>query len=388
VLQRITDRRHDTTTNLLRELVRPPSPDASRETLHALAEQSDWIVFCWRVHRSGLAALCYERLRDYVLVTPRDVMEWLRAGYYQNVAKNLVLLKEFERIVGEFAQRQIDMLTFKGPIIAHLGLGLYARIFSDLDFLVRSEDMESVRGLLVSLGYEEMHMPLHPFHIRYVRMSPAFPVVVEVHFDVVRRGVSYAPDLAGIWERSQTLDVSGIRAQVPDIVDHLLLMILQLPHHHWQTRLMVDVAHLASKWKATIDWREFVARASMWRMRALVGSTVHSLGWMFGLILPDVVQRFAEPGSYVQRVQWRTVKAGVVEQLLGCAPNLSRLASYVATDDLGAFWQQMTKKQVVFDVDGLRPYRGLTRNIVLGLRSAPSLLEILLRSLVRTSTSS
>jgi hypothetical protein len=139
--------------------------------------------------------------------------------------------------------------------------------------------------------------------------------VVEVHFDISDRPRPYRPDIAGIWDRSEETTIFDVPARVPELSDHLLLTLMQLPHHHWAMRLVVDVWQVVLRWGGVVDWRAFLARATAWEMGVLARSTLHALGTMFGVPIPAEALAGSHPSGYFERVQWRIARGAIAEQL-------------------------------------------------------------------------
>src|ERR1700687_496371 len=71
-----------------------------------------------------------------------------------NQLRNRRLAGELLKILGGFAQNDVEVLAFKGPILAALAYGdLSMRAFTDLDILVRRADIARAALLLMSDGY-------------------------------------------------------------------------------------------------------------------------------------------------------------------------------------------------------------------------------------------
>lgn len=378
----------NTLTALAFEVFGASTADLTLAPLLALLREADWLPFCSLVHRLRLAPLCYERLRTLAPpIVPSDVLEWFRTQYYTNVARNLVLLDELERITNRFAQAGIVALTLKGPVIAHVGCGLRTRVFNDLDLLVNRDASGAVATIMADLGYAEVPGDSHPFHVSYYSGTRRWlPLGVEMHFDVVDRSKPFLPDLAGIWERSQTISIDGLAVPAPSLMDHLLLMIIQLPTHLWALRLLLDVAFLTSR--NAIDWDEVLERARAWQIRVLTGSALHVVASLLNGQLPEAARDFAVPEGYVQRVQWRIVRAAVLEFLDG-ALVLSRLAPLVVADNFHDTRLLVEKKRTISaNSSAIRSPYDFRRLLALSIHAAPALLPILLGSWARESSDS
>ncbi len=358
--------------NLLR-----PSAGLSPETVERLAGVREWGTFCALAGKTGCAALIHERLRDHAQRLPADVRGWLQVHHDRTVENNRRLLDELSTVTARFTARSIAGLVLKGPVLALWGTGLETRPFHDLDLLVRSEDLAGASDALRSTGFAEVRSG-NPYHRVFVRMTPPPPVIVELHFDIIDGEHRYVPELSGVWNRAVTVDLLGCRVSTPSITDHLLLTVMQLPHHLWTLRLLVDIAHVTSRWESAIDWAGFAERAQAWRMRALAGSTIHAAASLFRLTLPPAAARLTEPKTYVQRVQWHLVQEALCEQFRSSPPQLGRAASWLIFDQPGTALALVVDTLLRTGVrGGWKDLSSIGRRLGAGAASAPALFAIL-----------
>lgn len=369
--------------NLLLELIRPSAGITLEDTVEKLTHKVDWLSFCSLTYRTGLAPLAHVRLRWYASFVPRDVMDWLRNQYYETAARNLLLLNTLRETTTGLSTAGIPVLALKGPVLAHFGLGLDVRCFYDLDLLVHREDFDAAAEILKMLGFVETGDPAHEFHRSYLRVKGGPRSVVELHFDLVDHTYSpVRPDIHGIWDRSAKVDAFGRCVYVPELCDHLLLLMIQILKHNWPPRLLADFAELCTRWGDSIDWEHLVTRGEIWGMKTLVRATLCVASSMLRIHLPRAVQNLIEAESYFRRVQWHVVQRVVAEQL-DERPNrgILRMAPICALDRFDQMFRMSLRN--VISVDGAhwtRHFSGIGRGLLSGASSLPSLLGILIRS--------
>jgi hypothetical protein len=308
-----------------------PSPVVFDSTLARLSGEEDWRRFCDLVGRFELAPFVYERCRIYDAVLPRHVLEWLESGHNLTAGRNTALIDELDSILSRFLMRGIPALVLKGPVLADLSTGLLVRPFHDLDVLVQPRDLDAVAEVLTARGYGRLR-DVHQYHEVFVRPGRSAADVVEVHFDLVDRGRSFTPDVTGLWNRATRRNLAGRVVPTLHPADHLLVAMMQLPHHHWHLRLVVEIGTVVERWRDILDWDTVAERAAGWGMKALVGSTLHALQCLFGLAIPETLTTFVYPAGYFRRIQWQVVRHAVREQLEGSRLNAGRLAALVLPD--------------------------------------------------------
>ncbi len=348
--------------------------------LEVLARRNGWLGFCALLHRSGLAPLAYRRLQYFRTIVPVDVLEWLRVQHYQCIGRNLFLLEELRVILEEFDRAGIEAMVVKGHALARHTQGL-TRVFGDLDILVAPNDILQADRVLAGLGYRRVDGQHHPFHYRYVRERGKTRTPVEVHWDLSRKNSLVRPDIAAIWSRSVLVSIFGLKSRVPDLTDHLLLLMLQLPSHHWALRLFADLGQVIWERSSDIDWARLQESAVAWGMRALAGSALYIVASELKITLPEGVRTCLEPENYLQRAQWRIARAAVAERLSGRDFRISRVARYVF---LG-HWEDIPSVVVRSELGARRWNIARVAAIFNSLAAAaaltPEILTILLKSL-------
>jgi hypothetical protein len=115
----------------------------------------DWAYLLREASFHGVMPLVYSTLRKVgmkgVPTLASDRMRDLARG---NIRHSLLLTAELLRLTKCFHTAGIPMVPFKGPILAAAAYGdVTLRHFSDLDILVRKENLPEARSLLLSLGY-------------------------------------------------------------------------------------------------------------------------------------------------------------------------------------------------------------------------------------------
>jgi hypothetical protein len=367
-------------TDVIAELIRPAASGSSDPGVD-LARVRDWEAFCALVSRTECAALIHERLRYRARNVPPEVMEWLQEQHDRTAQSNNRLLDELGRVTTLLSAREIPALVLKGPVLAFLGTGLAVRPFHDLDLLIRPHDLLSASAALSSLGFMDLRSRHHDYHRVFVKMVAHSPTLIELHFDLIDRERRYLPDIPSIWDRAVSIEILGRTMCTPCVTDHLLLTIMQLPHHHWSPRLLGDIGHVTTRWRDAIDWTEFVGRARAWGMRVLAGATLHAAASLLHVALPPVVTEFAKPGDYIQRLQWRLVQEALSEQLRLKPPRLSLVTPFMVADRPSAMFALMIRRTLgPKDRPDRRGFSAIVHRLWAGAVSVPPVLSILART--------
>jgi hypothetical protein len=307
-------------------------PSTIKRGSFPLAGEVEWTAVCTVAHRCRIAPIVYQCLRASALPVPRDVMDWFRVQHYDTVARNLASLNELDAVLHAFAAAAIPAMVFKGPALAHFGNEM-ARSWQDLDILIHRGSVDRVESVLLKAGYPPIPGPVHRNHRRYAGAGNTHRGVLEIHFNISDPLRSHQPDVPAIWDRSAEMKILGVSARIPELTDHLLLTIMQLPHHHWSVRLLVDILHVVTRWQGEIDWDELFRRAASWQMIALTRTALWVLITGFGASLPGEVVSRVQPAGYYDRFH-RGIAGQAIDEQLGhpFRPKMLWIAPFVVVD--------------------------------------------------------
>ena len=280
----------------------------------------------------GIAPLLYARLPYPAL---RDVA-------LQAAAAEPLRLDDLRALLDAFARQGIRALIIKGTALAY---DVYdapeLRPRADTDLLIDRADVERVRALLASLGYEARLLSGDPHANRqqaFARLD-RFNVehVYDVHWDIantpiVRDALRFDELLA----RAMALPRIGPAAIAPSPVDALLLACIhRVAHHHDSDRLiwLCDI-HLLRERMVPGEHEEFWRRAAERRVVAICERSIeladqwfgraphdHALDWLRGADIAG-----DEPSAaFLDRRRTRAAALAADLKALGWRARLERL---------------------------------------------------------------
>ncbi|MDQ7041879.1 MAG: nucleotidyltransferase family protein [Rhodothermus sp.] len=223
-----------------------------------LARPLDWErLYRWSV-RHGMVALVY---RNLLQAAPEALPLWWRhrmeAEARALAIHNLHQTQELLRLVTCLEREEIPVLPFKGPALAALIYGdPAARVYVDIDLLVRRSDFRRARQVIESMGYQA-HKPLHgadeeayldtQLGFEFVHESRDF--IVELHWAFFYTIYDLPLDPVAIWARHQQVVFAGhtIRTMAPE--DLLLYLVIHGNKHRWlKLTWVADVAELLRRY--------------------------------------------------------------------------------------------------------------------------------------------
>ena len=142
----------DLVVRCLRAFLRP------KEIAHlrtALAQALEWKTAENAAASMGVApifaAVLVQHAPDLI---PQETLASLQGTITRTAQRNLLWLREWQRLLQAFEEAGITVISFKGPALALAAYGnLALRDFSDLDLLVRPGDVVGARNTLALAGY-------------------------------------------------------------------------------------------------------------------------------------------------------------------------------------------------------------------------------------------
>jgi len=247
-----------------------------RALCYALSDrigQVDWDAFGdddWRIihpmaETEGVAPLLYWKLKHWLEMGQGaahaklpHLVERLAPAYYETLARNTVLLQELERILAAFEKAGIAVIVLKGAALAQTvyeDIGL--RPMSDIDLLVRPEDVWRATHLLQRLEYVREKITFHVC----LRQPSERKIAVEIHWTTVPDKDGVAPSVAWLWEHSRRHFLAPM-AEFMYLIGHLMV---QTQPRSRRLLWFHDLYRLYMRWPElqTGVWRE----APCWQPR-------------------------------------------------------------------------------------------------------------------------
>jgi hypothetical protein len=230
---------------------------------------------------------------------PHQVMDKLKQAYHANVARNMYLYAELDRILMRFKEEGVSVIILKGAALAQAVYGdIGLRSMGDIDLLVKREDLSAAQELMSDLGYvqstshcaeewnakKEHHLPIYS--------HPDKSVLVEVHWHISRHFLDN--DIGDWWARAQVAKIGNCRALIPSPEDMLLHLCLHLFNHGYDQMTLrgyCDISEILRRYGMKIDWHQFRERVSKYKVhkpvytilyfiKDLNGNYKKLLGWI------------------------------------------------------------------------------------------------------------
>jgi hypothetical protein len=260
-----------------------------------LGECPDWVYVIEVCQAHGVSSLiCFNLEASAPDLVPREIREVLQARFRANACRNLFLTQELLALVQEFRESDIEVIPFKGPLLAITAYGNVAlREFLDLDILVQKENLCRARELLAARGYRS---PAGQFTDGYLTSQLGCDhiradgrVALELHWNLLQKWLGFHVDLEAIWAAPRKIKIG----RVPVLVLPADITLLHLCAHgakHCWSRLcwVVDIAEVLRD-RPELNWEKLLALAESSGCRRTLFIGLHLSKNLLGASIPEPV---------------------------------------------------------------------------------------------------
>jgi hypothetical protein len=182
-----------------------------------LNEDFDWTRFVQKVIAHGLAGLVGQTLaRTASELVPDEILAAFEAFIQQTRESNQLLLDELVKLTGQLSAAGVEVIAFKGPVLAQQAFGdLALRGFRDLDLLVRDDDVPRTIAILDEAGYKRQG-GLSDAQFGLIHRLQGQEILfkenvgaVEPHTRLISEKMVLDIDYAGLWQRARWEEIFG-----------------------------------------------------------------------------------------------------------------------------------------------------------------------------------
>ncbi|MBN1148983.1 MAG: nucleotidyltransferase family protein [Anaerolineales bacterium] len=273
---------------------------------------ADWTALLQRANEHGVAPLLSWRLGELEgeLDIPQEARQALRMSRLQNAGRNIVLFHQLGKVLRAMRGAGVEVIALKG---AHLAELIYAdralRSMSDIDLLVRREELGRARQVLEQLGYAPsrrfqtereaaIHLHLPPYH------KPG-QAVIELHWNIALPSAPTQVDIEALWSASRLATIEGTPARTL-APEHLLLhLCLHFCQHDFKLGLrhLCDILAVVEAPESGLDWEALSSCAQRWKAGKCAFLTLRLAQALLGAPVPAQALSALQPGDFTPQIE-------------------------------------------------------------------------------------
>jgi hypothetical protein len=269
----------------------------------------DWERLVQLADHHGLTALLLRRLSEEADLQQTGGVEGLRRQDKANAHRALWLTLELLNIYQHLQACGLEVLPYKGPVLAEFLYGNVAlRQFSDLDLLVRSDELPLIKAALGELGYEPGLRLAQAAERDYLKSGYEYTFdgargrnLLEIKWQMLPRFYCVGFDVDKFFERASTVTVEGQKLRTLCDQDLMLVLCVHAAKHAWkQISWLCDIVQLARS--RSIDWTALRAEADRLGIARIVSVTFLLAHKLLGAELPEGIRPDTKAETLAQRI--------------------------------------------------------------------------------------
>lgn len=254
----------------------------------------DWeyILKFANIHR--LIPLLYWNLKEFQSQIPNNIFLVLKENFNENTKKNLLMLGELFKLLNLFKKHGINVIPYKGPILAICAYNnLALRQFDDLDIFVNQNDVLNVKKILISNGF----IPQFEFkgykerkflntQREYKFRASNININLEVQWKFIGVSFSLSDDLG--LEVVETIEIYNKKIATISSENLLLILCIHASGHYWERLAWIcDISELIQS--NEMDWGYVFEKSDKLGINRLVMINLLLAKDILDLDLPDNV---------------------------------------------------------------------------------------------------
>ena len=240
----------------------------------------DWTNLVEQARCEGVSGVLFYNIRKHGLTSllPQDAYISLSTLYYAKLKRNMHILGALRGVLSILQEANIQCIILKGIALAeHVYPNIAMRGMSDVDILVKKEDLFKIDECLSSLEYtsrdstleEALHNPVGYLASLEYRKDDPSPLNLHVHWHAVNTSVPATMfveriDINRLWEHSAVTSVADSHALMLS-PEHLIIYLcehaLRVGHSFDRLILICDIFFSIKAFENIIDWN-FVSEES------------------------------------------------------------------------------------------------------------------------------
>ncbi len=265
------------------------------EIERALIPGLDWEYILENAIHHRVGPLLYNNMRKVgKSLVPQETMGELRKTYNQVLAHNISALSELREVLERLSDIQAEVVLLKGAALAETVYpDIALRSFTDIDLLIRKDDLEKVGRTFLQLGYgtsweyrpkftQEFATELH-----YVKQDG---MAIDFHWHIVGLPHSRYIEVEPFWENAVPVNIEG--SDILILSPEYLLFHLCLHASKERCSLLfwlVDISEVIHHYDETLDWGLFLEKIERYRVHPLIQHVLRLVKEFFSPPIPDAV---------------------------------------------------------------------------------------------------
>jgi Uncharacterised nucleotidyltransferase len=294
-------------------------------------------TFAQFIARHRLQLFVWSQLQGSLLrqALPRQWLDQLKALSLKQWAAQERVMRELMQLSSLLTAAGHEFIVLKGPYIAARFFGsMDRREFSDLDILIRRDDLAAVERLLRNHGYGRKSNVLISrdltAHFTHALDFAKPNLALDVHW-LLSANAGHSLDYDAIWRHRQTFVLRNrnffVLSDEYEVVFSLISIFKDLERGAARLKTFVDLYFILSALSSALNWEQFLENR---RRERILQISVYVLALFLELF--DCADRFPEVATAIagKRQLFKRVSSDDLAALLEASPGALRNKQWAA----------------------------------------------------------
>lgn len=267
---------------------------------------TNWDYFTNIVLLNSIGPLLYINLssaKNKHLIPAKTLMMF-KQTYMMLLSRNMILYDHFKNAVCAFSEKGISVIGLKGIFLAekiYKDIGL--RQLSDIDILVRKEDVMQCRDILTGLGYQtktriKSEFIKSTYDIKHLPPLVMKGVSIELHTKIHTDSFDFNISMDDFWSRASATTISETPCLQLNPVDLIIHQCIHLDVHIHSGKIrfyyICDIAAIIKHYQKEIDWQLLVTLTEKYNCKKIVFSYLYLCNKYLKTKVPEYILNIAK----------------------------------------------------------------------------------------------
>lgn len=234
---------------------------------------------------------------------PEKTLFVLKQTYLKSLSRNMILYDHFQKAVNSFSEKGIPVIGLKGIFLSeavYKDIGL--RQMSDIDLLVKKEDVFKCRDILFSKGYISHTRTKSSFIKNHHEPKHLPPLVrdavsIELHTKIDIDLFDFDIKIDDFWNRASAFVLYNSKVLQLNPVDLIIHFCVHLDSHFYNGNIQFfsfcDIAEALRFYENSIDWVLLESLSAKYKCNKSVYSYLFICNKYLNAPLPENIQKTA-----------------------------------------------------------------------------------------------
>ena len=284
------------------------------EIKNLLNQQLDWDLIFTNAHQEKTLPLIYFNLSKLSLLhyIPSSIAAELSRISKGITGNNIFMYQELGKLLKLFTRSHLDIIVLKGAsYIETLYKNISLRSMGDIDLLVKEENLELARELLLNNGYIQEsgwneHQQVDTHHLAHF-IHQLNKTVVELHWTIGMYEQILPINMEEVWSRAQLISIGKNKMKIlsaEDMILHQCSHLFIVHEGEFSLKNLCDISEIIKKYNLILNWDLIVDCSFHYKIAAIVYAALFLVKNIYHQKIPQQVIDKLETMSSTKQKGW------------------------------------------------------------------------------------